>query len=124
MLVFRNAETGPQPTCTPSQRQPQGERHGRPVLDKLSFNWNAPDRYVELMKFEMDFKGILERKAFKLTDKEKDPVTKNGSVRRVYSSYRNSPRMKKTNAVNSNLGTIESCYHSNTKTEQKSNASC
>ena len=70
MIVAGDANTGPKPTLTPSQREPQRERHGRLVPENPSFNWNAQDRYVNFINFEMEDTNILEMKAYELINKK------------------------------------------------------
>ena len=41
------------------------------------FNWNAQDRYVKLMNFEVEVTNILKMKAYQLTNEEKVPVIRN-----------------------------------------------
>ena len=57
------------------------QRHGRPALKQSSFNWNAPDKYVELLNFEMEIANVLQTKMCKITEEEKVPVIKNWVVR-------------------------------------------
>ena len=49
---------------------------GRLALKKPLFNWNAQDRYVKLLDFEMVVTNILKTKAYELPDEEKLPVIK------------------------------------------------
>ena len=52
MITLRDADLGPRPPAnTAIPREPQ--RHGRLALEKPSFNWNAQDKYVELLNFEI-----------------------------------------------------------------------
>ena len=44
----------PNHTPTASPREAQMQRHDRKVLENPSFNWNAQDRYVELLNTEME----------------------------------------------------------------------
>ena len=41
------------------------------------FDWKAPDRYVELLNFEMEVANILQPKAYDLNDEEKVSIIKN-----------------------------------------------
>ena len=52
-------------------------RYGRPAVRQASCNWNAHDKYVELLYFEMEVKNILQMKAYKLSEEEKLPTMKN-----------------------------------------------
>ena len=59
-------------------RSSPGEPHRpRPMLSQPAFNWKAPDRYVELLNFEMEVANKFQAKAYYLNDKEKVPVLKN-----------------------------------------------
>ena len=51
-------------------------RHSRPSLWQPFFDWNAPDKYVELLSFEMEVMNILQTKTYELNDEEKVPVIK------------------------------------------------
>ena len=44
---------------------------------KLTFNWGAQDRYIELMNCEVEVSNNLETKAYELSEEEKAPVIKN-----------------------------------------------
>ena len=37
----------------------QRPRHGRPGLRQPSFNWKVPDKYIELLNFEMEIMNKL-----------------------------------------------------------------
>ena len=52
------------------------DRHSGPILIKPMFNWEAHDRYVELMNFYIEVLNILEIKVCKLLEEEKVPVMK------------------------------------------------
>ena len=60
MMVFRDTDTGSQPTNLTSHIEPQRQRHSRSVLEKPSFNRDTQDRYVKVMNFEMEVMNILE----------------------------------------------------------------
>ena len=47
------------------------------MLQKLRFNWDVPDRYVELLNFQLDVMNILETRKYKRNDGERKPVIKN-----------------------------------------------
>ena len=49
-----------------SQLKKSMQRHSLPALKHLSFNWNAPDNYVELLSFKMEVMNILQNKTYKL----------------------------------------------------------
>ena len=40
------------------------QRHDRPALKQAAFNWNAQDKYVELLNFDMDIIIILMTKTY------------------------------------------------------------
>ena len=40
MMAFRDTETGPQPATTANQQETQRQRHGGPILEKPTFNWD------------------------------------------------------------------------------------
>ena len=46
------------------------QRHDGPTLRQPSFNWNAPDKYVELLSFEMKVTNIPLTKKYKLNGEE------------------------------------------------------
>ena len=73
-------EAGAEPTLgenTTSLGEAHRKRHGRPALKQPSFNWNAPDKYVELLHCEMEITDILKTKVYKLTEEEEVPIIKN-----------------------------------------------
>ena len=51
-------------------------RYGGPALRQLSFNWNAPDMYTELLSFEMEVTNTSETKTYELNEEEKVPIIK------------------------------------------------
>ena len=65
-------------TNTASLREAHRQRHGRPALKQLPFNWNAPDKYVELLNFKMEVTNILQTKAYKLLEEGKVPLLRTG----------------------------------------------
>ena len=52
-------------------------RQPRSMLSQPAFDWKTPDRYVELLHFEMKKANVLQTKAFNLNNKEKVPAIKN-----------------------------------------------
>ena len=58
--------------------QAHRHRHGRAALRQTFFDLNAPDKYVELLCFEMEVTNMLQTKAYKLDDKEEVPIMKTG----------------------------------------------
>ena len=77
MVTLRGMDAGSHLTPTANIREPQQQRHGRPATEKPWFNWNAQDKYVELLNFEMKVTNILERKAYENAVEVKVPVIKN-----------------------------------------------
>ena len=77
MVALKDIDVGLQPATTASTTELQMQWHGRPALEKFSFNWNAKDRYNELLNSEVEVTNILKTKACELTDEEKVPVIKN-----------------------------------------------
>ena len=41
-------------TNTASLREVLRNRHGGPAMKQPPFNWNSPDKYVEVLNFKMD----------------------------------------------------------------------
>ena len=76
MMALWDAEAGPWLTTMASHRQPQRNRHSKPVLSKATFNWATKGTHEECMNFEMELINILETKVYKLTEEEKVPVIK------------------------------------------------
>ena len=42
-----------------------------------SFDWNAPNKYLELLYFEMEVRNIPETKMYIVTEEEEVPIIKN-----------------------------------------------
>ena len=53
------------------------QRHRRPVLKQMSLNWNAPDKYMEVLSFNMEVTNILQTKMYTLTEDENVPIIEN-----------------------------------------------
>ena len=49
-------------------------RHGRQALRQQSFDWKAPDKYVELLIFEMEVRNMLQTRTYELKDEDKVPI--------------------------------------------------
>ena len=77
MMVFRDTDTGFLLASTPNQHKNQRQRHGGLVLEKLRFNLGIPDRYVELLNFQLEVINILETRAYEVNDKEWIPFINN-----------------------------------------------
>ena len=60
-----------------SHLAPVQQKHGRPALEKSSFNWNAQDRQLELLNFDIKVVNIMKSEAYELTDEVKVLVIKN-----------------------------------------------
>ena len=58
---------------TSSTRDVHKQKHHRPVQEELSFNWNAPNKYVQLHNFEIEVINILQTKTCVLIEEEKSP---------------------------------------------------
>ena len=52
-------------------------RQGGPMMSQPTFNWKAPDRYVELLNFEMKVADVLQAEAYDLSEEGKVPIIKN-----------------------------------------------
>ena len=57
-------------------REVHTHRHGRQVLWPPAFNWKMPDRYIELLNFEMAVTKILQTRTYELNVDEKTPTIK------------------------------------------------
>ena len=53
MIVFKDTETGPQ-TVTTSNQQKSETKNEKLVLEKPRFNCDVPDRYFELLNFQLE----------------------------------------------------------------------
>ena len=69
-----------------------------PILFQPTFNWKVPDRYVELLNFEMDVTNVLQVYAYDLNDEEKVHIIKNQLGREGYNLYRLSLMLRKRHA--------------------------
>ena len=77
MMTFRDTETGPSLTTTQNQWKNQRWGNRRLVMEKLRFNWDMPDRHVQLLNFQLEVTDILETKVYEINDDERIPVIKN-----------------------------------------------
>ena len=50
-------------------------------MKQLSFNWNAPDKHVDLLDFKMEVTNILQTKMYEMTEEEKVLIIKDWLVR-------------------------------------------
>ena len=77
VIALGEADAGPRSSAnTACPREVHRQRHGRPALKQPLLNWNASDKYVELLNFETEFTNILQTKTYELTE-EKFPIIKN-----------------------------------------------
>ena len=66
----------------PHTRRSNPEEHHRsrqagPMMSQPAFNWKVPDRYVELLNFEMHVANVLQADAHDLIEEGKVPIIKN-----------------------------------------------
>ena len=73
---FRDSETGPWLATMPNQWENQMQRNRGLVLEKLRFNRDAPDSYVELLNFQLEVTSVLDTRAYEIND-DRIPVIKN-----------------------------------------------
>ena len=77
VMVLGEAGVGPRSAeNTISPREVHRQRHGSPALKQLLLNWNATEKYVELLNFEMEVTNILQMKACELNEEGKVPIIK------------------------------------------------
>ena len=76
MIVLRYTDAGPQPPTVVSHRKPQRQRHNGPIHKKPTCNWDAQDRYVELVNFEKEVLSMLDTKLYALLEEVEVPVIK------------------------------------------------
>ena len=76
MMALRDTDETSCPATTATLTEPQRQKHGRQALERPLFNWNAQDRFIELLNIELEVMNILERNTYDLTDEEKVPVIK------------------------------------------------
>ena len=76
--AMREADPPTEPhTRRSSPEEPQGPRQAGLMLHQPTFDWKAPDRYVELLNFEMEVANVIQVKLYDLNDKGKVPIIKN-----------------------------------------------
>ena len=67
IVMQRDADEGPISAANAaSLSEPPRQRHGRPALEKPSFNLNTQDRHIELLDFKIEVMNNL--KKYELTD--------------------------------------------------------
>ena len=82
-MGMREADTGSAPgNNAVSPGEVHSHRDGKPALSQPSFNWNATDKYGELLCFELEVMNIIQTKTCELTEEEKVPIIKNWLGRR------------------------------------------
>ena len=59
-----------------SPEEPHRPRWAGTVLRQPAFNWKGPDRYVELLNFEMEIAKVLQTRVHDVSDKEHVPMVK------------------------------------------------
>ena len=85
VLAMRQADTSTASgTNTVSLGEACKHGHGVPALRQPSFNWNAADKYIILLRFEMEVTNILQAKINELTEEAKGPIIKNWLGREGY----------------------------------------
>ena len=76
-VVVRTIRKADQPAKMTYQkkhpRRAAQPRQARPMLIQSAFNLKAPDRYVEILNFEMEVSDVPQTKVYDLNDEEKDP---------------------------------------------------
>ena len=55
------------------QEEQQKPRQARPMMSQPACNWKAPDRYVELLNFEMEIANMLQAKCMILIRSRRFP---------------------------------------------------
>ena len=74
MMALRYVEAGSKLTTAVNYIESQRQRHSRPVLENMAFNWGTQDMYIELINFEMEVSNILEAKVYELPEEEEASV--------------------------------------------------
>ena len=78
VLALREADSEPASgSRTANAGEPCRHRHGGSALRQPSFDWNAPDKFVELLKFEMEVANMLQTKKYRLNNEEMSLYLKN-----------------------------------------------
>ena len=55
----------------------QRPRQAGPIMSQPGFSWKVPDRYVELLNFEMGVANVLQSEAYDFSEERKVPIIKN-----------------------------------------------
>ena len=72
MMAFRDTDIGA------GQWQPQtSEKNKGRGMEYQELNWDAEERYVQQLDFELEVTSISDTRVYKISDKEKVPVLKN-----------------------------------------------
>ena len=84
MAVRAMREADP-PSELHTRRSIQEEHHrprkARPVMSHPASNWKVPDRYVELLNFEMELVNVLQAEAYELSGEGKVLIIENWVIR-------------------------------------------
>ena len=74
-MAMQEADTRPMSGAnTVSPKEVHRQRNGCPALKQISFDWSAPEMYVELLNLEIEVTNILQLKTCNLT--EEVPIIK------------------------------------------------
>ena len=65
------------PPAKSHSRRSIPDKQYRPMLSQPAFNWEAPDKYVQLLHFEMEVANVLQAKVYDLNEEKKVPTIKN-----------------------------------------------
>ena len=77
MIISRDSDTALWKATMLNQCENHRQRNEGLELEKLRFNRDEPDRYVELLNFQLEVMNILETRAHKINDEERIPAIKN-----------------------------------------------
>ena len=77
IMAFRDTYTGPWHATIPNQHENQRQRNRGLVLEKVQFNCDLSDSYVELLNFQLKVSNILETRTYKINDEERMPFVRN-----------------------------------------------
>ena len=71
--VMRKAD----PPAKPHSIRNTPEECCRPMMSQPAFNWKMPDRYVEVLNFEMEVENVVQAEMYDLSEEGKVPIIKN-----------------------------------------------
>ena len=63
-----------EPHTRKSPEEPHRPRQTGPIKSQPAFDWKVPDRYVELLNFEMEVSDVLQAKAYDPMMKRRCPL--------------------------------------------------